>query len=78
MQVGQFSFLMVLALLSGLIIAQTWPKRRLRLIGIGLAALLIMGWWLLRPGAGGSGTEQSLEGVMAQGKPVVVEVYSDY
>jgi hypothetical protein len=66
-QLSQFSFLLDLGLLAALLISQTW---RWRPVGLLLAGLL-------RPGAGGASTTETLAGALTRGQPVV-EVYSDY
>ncbi len=78
LQISHFSFLIALILLSVLLIMQTWSRRRLRIVGVAGAILLLVGWWLVRPGAGGSATARTLQEALAKGQPVVVEVYSDY
>lgn len=78
LQISQFSFLIALVLLSFLLIMQTWSRRHLRIVGVAGAILLLGGWWLVRPGAGGSATASTLQEALAKGQPVVVEVYSDY
>ncbi len=77
-QLGQFSFLLALALLAFLLISLTWSRPRWRPLGFLAAALLLGGWWLVRPGAGGAATTDALAAAQASGRPVVVEVYSDY
>ncbi|HUS16111.1 MAG TPA: hypothetical protein VM536_14025 [Chloroflexia bacterium] len=75
---GQISFLIALVMLAGLLISTTWSVPRRRPLGI-LAALLLVGaWWLLRPGAGGAATTDAVNTALGSGRPVVVEVYSDY
>jgi uncharacterized membrane protein YqjE len=77
-QLSQISFLIALVGLGVLLIVQTWPRRRLRPVGVLAAALLLVGWWVVRPGAGGTATAATLEQALGHGQPVVVEVYSDY
>jgi hypothetical protein len=78
MQLSQFSFLIALGLGSVLLIAATWRQPRQRPWGIVAAILLLVGWTVLRPGAGGTATADTLQAALAHGQPVVVEVYSDY
>jgi hypothetical protein len=78
MQLAQFSFLIALGLGAILIVAATWSQPRQRWPGIGAALLLLVGWWVLRPGAGGTATADTVQAALASGQPVVVEVYSDY
>ncbi len=78
MQLAQFSFLLALGLGAILIVAATWSHPRQRWLGIGAAIVLLGGWWLLRPGAGGSATAGTVQAALASRQPVVVEVYSDY
>ena len=75
---SQFSFLLALGLLAALLISQTWRSRRGRPLGLLGAGLLVLGWALLRPGAGGAATSGTLADALTRGQPVVVEVYSDY
>ena len=76
---GQFSFLLALAMGAVFLVGVTWNNGRWRWAGLAAALLLVGGWWLvLRPGAGGTATASTLSAALAEGKPVVVEVYSDY
>jgi threonine/homoserine efflux transporter RhtA len=75
---AQFSFLIALGFGATLLIAATWSRPRQRPFGVVAAILLVAGWWLLRPGAGGTATADTLDAALASGQPVVVEVYSDY
>jgi hypothetical protein len=78
MQLAQFSFLIALGLGAVLLVAATWSNPRQRVLGIVAAILLLGGWWVLRPGAGGSATADTVSAALQRGQPVVVEVYSDY
>jgi hypothetical protein len=78
MPLAQFSFLIALGLGAILIVAATWSHPRQRWLGIGAALVLLGGWWVLRPGAGGTATADTVQAALASGQPVVVEVYSDY
>ncbi len=78
MQLAPFSFLIALGLGAGLLVVATWSQPRQRPWGIVAAILLLGGWALLRPGAGGSATADTVSAALQTGQPVVVEVYSDY
>ena len=78
MLISQFSFLLALGLLAVFAVGITWDKSRLRPLGILAAVAIVGGWWLARPGAGGSDDETAVAAALAAGQPVVVEVYSDY
>jgi ammonia channel protein AmtB len=78
MQLSQFSFLIALGLGVVLVIAATWSQPRQRPWGLVAAILLLLGWAVFRPGAGGTATADTLHAALASGQPVVVEVYSDY
>jgi hypothetical protein len=78
MMIAQFSFLIALGLLAVLVVGLTWEKPRLRPLGILAAVAIVGGWWLARPGAGGPADASAVAAALASGRPVVVEVYSDY
>jgi len=78
-QLSQFSFVLALALFAASLIWSTWSRPRWRPVGILAAVVLVAAWWLvLRPGAAGSATAGTVSQALAAGRPVVVEVYSDY
>jgi hypothetical protein len=78
MMIAQFSFLIALGMLAVFVVGVTWEKPRLRPLGILAAVAIVGGWWLARPGAGGADDDEAVAAALAGGRPVVVEVYSDY
>ena len=79
---NQHSFVIAALLLLGLVLGLMWWRRvRVRYrVGVtgGLAALLVGVMLWLRTGAGDVRTPDDLDRVLGRGRPVVLELYSDY
>jgi hypothetical protein len=77
---NQFSFALsgaLLAVLAGLI-AGARSRRLGLLVGGGTAAVLLSGFLVLRTGAGDVQSGADLQSALGGGRPVAIELYSDY